>query len=75
MVKENIVSKTLKNILIFIVTFVLSYIVMCYLPSMRIKLEAPPDVYFWESVKHMALFKTAVSAAIGTAAAVLLNRK
>ena len=71
-------TKTLKFILVFTVTFVLSYIVMCYLPPLRIKLEASPDVYFWESVKHMASFKAALSAAIGaafTALTAALNKK
>lgn len=55
----------------FLAVFVISYIVLCYIPPLRIKLEAAPLTYFVESIKHMAFFKGIVSLAIGAAAGAL----
>ncbi|MFW5647563.1 MAG: hypothetical protein ACOCG5_00615 [Candidatus Alkaliphilus sp. MAG34] len=49
----------------FIGVFIVTYLIFCYLPSFRIKLFAPPTEYFVESIKHMVLLKTLVSACTG----------
>ena len=53
------------SIVLFIVSFVVVYLIMCYLPSMRIKLAAEPMEYFVESIKHNMSFKLLISSAIG----------
>lgn len=49
----------------FLTAFVITYLALCYLPGMRIKLVAPPFEYFVESLKNSFGFKTAVSSALG----------
>ncbi|MBQ2667959.1 MAG: hypothetical protein IJF56_04955 [Clostridia bacterium] len=52
------------SLVLFLIVFVSAYLVICFaIPGMRIKLEAEPVVYFLESIRHMALIKTAVSLA------------
>ncbi|NLC48092.1 MAG: hypothetical protein GX758_01855 [Tenericutes bacterium] len=53
-------------IILFILSFIGTYIIICYLPPFRIKLEAEPIKYFIESLKNASLFKTIVSVAVGT---------
>lgn len=49
----------------FVIVFIATYLLLCYLPSFRIKLFAPPMEYFTESIKHMVFFKTLVSVVVG----------
>lgn len=62
------------------VIFAAVYAVMCFaIPALRIKLSAPPAEYFLASIRHMALFKAAVSlcAAVfaGVVSAVIFKSK
>nr|WP_122012349.1 hypothetical protein [Maliibacterium massiliense] len=41
----------------FLAALPLSYVFLCYIPPLRIKLAAPPDVVFAASLRHMAGFK------------------
>lgn len=64
-------KKTLLSIILFCVGVAVTYLVMCYLPSFRIKLEAEPMEYFIESIGHMVLFKGMVSFVVGTVLAII----
>ena len=55
----------LKQTGLFIAGFCLAYLVLCYLPPMRIKLAAPPMEYLAASIKHAAFFKTCISSVCG----------
>lgn len=55
----------LKRLFLFAGGFCLTYLVICYLPSMRIRLAAPPLEYLIASIKHGVFFKTCVSSAFG----------
>ncbi|AEE92441.1 hypothetical protein [Tepidanaerobacter acetatoxydans] len=57
--------KKINYLILFIVVFIATYFVLRYLPSLRIKLFAPPMEYFVESIKHMVFFKSLVSVVIG----------
>lgn len=57
--------KKINYLILFVVVFIATYFVLCYLPSLRIKLFAPPMEYFVESIKHMVFFKSLVSVVIG----------
>jgi|GEM_PF-2393142 hypothetical protein len=67
-------KKTIIKISAFILFFIMSYLILCYLPSMRIKLDAPPGEYLWESIKHNSVYKTLISAVIGGIAAYMSRR-
>ena len=58
-------KRTLTSILIFILGFIISYLMISWLPAMRIKLAAEPMEYFLENIRHMVQFKAMVSFAIG----------
>lgn len=58
-------KKLLLSILIFIIAFMGTYIIICYLPGMRIKLFAPPGEYFIESIMHTVLLKSIISSLVG----------
>lgn len=59
-------KKTLITILVFILTFVITYVGLCYLvPGLRIKLAAEPMVYFVKSISHMVGFKGMISLVMG----------
>ena len=61
------------SIMLFAVVFIAAYLVMSFcIGGMRIKLEAAPMVYFVESLRHMAFFKTIVSAIPAAIAAVVV---
>lgn len=65
-------KKIILSLVLFAVTFVLTYIGLCYLvPGLRIKLEAEPMVYFIESITHMVLFKSVISFIIGLVVGVI----
>lgn len=49
----------------FLIVFIATYLILCYLPSLRIKLFAEPMEYFIESINHMVLFKTLISVLAG----------
>lgn len=52
---------------IFIVSFVVSYVGLCYLiPGLRIKLAADAVTYFKESICHMIFLKSVISLVIGS---------
>ena len=51
--------------IIFVFIFISSYIILSYLPSLRIKLYAPPKEYFIESIRHMVVFKSIVAIGLG----------
>jgi len=57
--------KKINYLILFVVVFIATYFVLCYLPSFRIKLFASPKEYFVESIKHMVFFKSLVSVVIG----------
>ena len=58
-------KKFILSVWIFLVTFICSYIGLCYLvPSLRIKLYADTTTYFIKSISHMALFKSIISLVI-----------
>ena len=59
------VKRVTTFLILFVITFVGTYLILCYLPSLRIKLFAPPIEYFIESIKHMVFFKAAVSTSVG----------
>ncbi len=66
-------KRKMLSIAVFAVVFVAAYLVMCFcIGGMRIKLEAEPMVYFVESLRHMAFFKTIVSIVPATIAAVVV---
>lgn len=52
-------------IISFLIVFMATYLILCYLPSLRIKLFAEPMEYFVESIKHMVVFKTFISVLTG----------
>lgn len=55
----------------FLAAFVVTYVVLCYIPPLQIKLDADPLTYFIESIKKAAIFKGIVSLTIGAAAGAL----
>ena len=57
--------KKINYLILFVVVFIATYFVLCYLPSLRIKLFAPPMEYFVESIKHMVFLKSIVSVVVG----------
>ncbi len=59
------------SLLLAAMTFIIAYVVCCYIPPLRIKLAADPLTYFAESLRHMAVFKAAVSAAAACLAGAL----
>lgn len=58
-------KKVVISLISFVIAFTSTYLILCYLPSLRIKLFAPPMEYFVEIMKHMVFFKTVVSVAVG----------
>ena len=58
-------KKILLSVVLFIVSFMAVYLIICYLPSMRIKLAAEPMEYFVASIKHNMEFKMLASSACG----------
>ena len=64
--------KKINYLILFVVVFIATYFVLCYLPSLRIKLFAPPMEYFVESIKHMVFFKSLVSVVVGLLAVGIL---
>lgn len=58
-------KRTINYSILFVAVFIVTYLTLCYLPSFRIKLFAPPTEYFVESIKHMVLLKTLVSVCTG----------
>ncbi|WP_352419700.1 hypothetical protein [Proteiniborus sp.] len=57
--------KKINYLILFVVVFIATYFVLCYFPSLRIKLFAPPMEYFVESIKHMVFLKSLVSVVVG----------
>ncbi len=51
----------IQSFIIFIVSFILAYLFICYLPSFKVGLIAPPLERFIVNFKYMALFKSIVS--------------
>lgn len=64
--------KKINYLILFVVVFIATYFVLCYLPSLRIKLFAPPMEHFVESIKHMVFFKSLVSVVVGLLAVGIL---
>ena len=64
-------NKTLLSIIIFCIGFVVTYLIMCYLPPFRIKLHAEPFEYFIASIRHMMLFKGIISFIFGILLAII----
>lgn len=64
--------KKINYLILFVVVFIATYFMLCYLPSLRIKLFAPPMEYFVESIKHMVFFKSMVSVVVGLLAVGIL---
>lgn len=67
-------KKTIIKISVFILFFIASYLILCYIPSMRIKLQASAGEYLLKSIKHNAVYKTIISAVIGGIAAYMSRR-
>lgn len=67
-------KKTIIRISAFVLFFITSYLILCYLPSMRIKLDAPPGEYFLKSIKHNSVYKALISAVIGGIASYMSRR-
>lgn len=62
------------NILVFILTFIVAYLCICFcISGMRIKLEAEPLELFIKSIEHMALFKSLISFVVGFTVVMLAN--
>ena len=59
-------KKVIFPIILFVIIFAVTYFILCYLPSMRIKLDADPMTYFIESIQTMVLFKTIISVIVST---------
>ena len=59
------------KLFLFAAGFGLAYLALCYLPSMRIKLDAPPLEYLAASIKHGVFFKTCVASVFGLLASFL----
>ena len=50
------------SLILAIVTFIAVYMIMSFaIPGFRIKLDAAPEVVFWENLKIVWPFKAAVS--------------
>jgi len=60
-----IVERWLKIYVLFIASFLVVYLIICYFPSMRIKLAAEPMEYFVASIKHNMGFEILVSFVCG----------
>lgn len=58
-------KKAILSLTVFGSFFIGTYLILCYLPGMRIKLFADPMEYLIESIKHAVLFKFLVSVAVG----------
>ena len=58
-------KRALLSVVFFIVSFAAAYLIMCYLPCMRIRLAAEPMEYFVESIKHNMGIKILVSSLCG----------
>ena len=55
-------KKIIISLALFLIAFITTYLIICFaIPGMRIKLEAAPMEYFFNSIIHMAFFKTMVS--------------
>ncbi len=64
--------------IIFISSFLVAYLIICYLPGMRIKLFAEPMEYFVANIMHNMGFKALVSLIVGLFVSVislLLNKQ
>ena len=59
------------SVLIFIAVFAGVYLLLCYLPGMRIKLAADAGTYFLKSLQHNMGFKASISGALGLLAGCL----
>lgn len=64
-------KKLLLSVALFVAAFIVTYLVLCYAPAWRIKLDAEPMVYFLESIKHMAPVKSLISLGTGMIAGVV----
>jgi len=63
--KKSSKSTFLVSLVLFIVSFLVIYLSMCYLvPGFRIKLSAPPLEYFLASIQNAVLFKTVISTTV-----------
>lgn len=67
-------KKTIIKISVFILFFIAVLSDTRYIPSMRIKLQAPAGEYLLKSIKHNAVYKTIISAVIGGIAAYMSRR-
>ncbi|MEG1887060.1 MAG: hypothetical protein RR177_02940 [Oscillospiraceae bacterium] len=59
------IKKIILSIVLFIASFAVAYLIICYLPNMRIKLAAEPMEYFVESIKSNMGLKALVSTVVG----------
>jgi len=65
-------KKVFTYLISFVFVFMAIYLILCYLPSLRIKLFAPPMEYFVKSIKHMVFFKSMISFFMGLLVVVIL---
>ena len=59
-------------IILFIITFILTYVGCCYfVPGWKLKLEADSMTYFLESIKYMPFVKCMVSLCVSMVIALI----
>lgn len=63
--EKHSMKKRIIPIAFFVVSFAVAYLIICYLPTMRIKLSAEPLEYFIESIKHNMEYKAIISTIVG----------
>ena len=68
----ELLMKKVLPIIVFLITFIVTYIGISYFPSFRIKLEAEPLEYFMESITYMIGFKSIVAGIIGIVVGIIL---
>lgn len=68
-------KKIVLSIIWFFIGFISIYLLLCYLPQLRLKLAAEPKVFFIESIKHNALNKAILSFVAGAVLAILPHIK
>lgn len=72
-IEEGLMKRILLPAALAVAAFAVIYILLCYLPWMRIKLAADALTYFVESVRHMFLFKTVISGAVAAAVGIAVR--
>ena len=58
-------NKILLSVILFMIGFAAAYLFLCYHPSLRLRLDATPGVFFLESIKYNLLNKSILSCIFG----------